>query len=446
MNQEQNDVKQNPEDQTDSLYVEGAHHDMVMEADELSLDESEALESDTVVAADKTGEDNTGAAKTQKLPQSKPFDFSSEFSENFPGILKTLNISLAVTSYQAGRLIFIRTPDGEVIDTNFKAFPRPMGIHADEERLTIGTLTQVIDFRRNDKLLHQIQSGDLDESKLTRKVRDKRSEEQQKRFLEVRKKELEQLRQADSLYIPRASLTTGMINIHDIDWGDEGLWVVNSTFSCLATLDPEHSFVPRWKPHFISELAPEDRCHLNGMTLKDGKPKYVTTFNKFNQRDSWHNSTEFDGTLMDVDNNEILLDGLCMPHSPRYHEGKVYFCDSGKGLICRYDPETGKREDLLKVQGYPRGMDFYGPIMFVGMSRLRATDIKRPAPISKEFEETFCGIRVINIETAEILASIDFQGDVDQIYDIAVVPESISPDLLEPGHYRIRHVFDFPLL
>jgi hypothetical protein len=52
--------------------------------------------------------------------------------------------------------------------------------------------------------------------------------------------------------------------------------VVNTAFSCLCTLDGRHSFVPRWRPPFITSLAAEDRCHLNGMAMADGAPKYVT--------------------------------------------------------------------------------------------------------------------------------------------------------------------------
>ena len=80
----------------------------------------------------------------------------------------------------------------------------------------------------------------------------------------------------DACFITRSSHYSGMINLHDIAWGNDGLWVVNSSFSCLCTLDPDYSFVPRWQPYFISELMPEDRCHLNGMAVENNMPRYVT--------------------------------------------------------------------------------------------------------------------------------------------------------------------------
>ncbi|MCP4115578.1 MAG: TIGR03032 family protein [Desulfobacteraceae bacterium] len=370
------------------------------------------------------------------------FEFGSVHTDNFPGILKGLNISLAVTSYQAQRLFFVRSA-GEQIDTCFKSFPRPMGIYADRERLTLGSFTQVLEFKRNDDLLNKIKNGGLDNTeKMPRKLLEK-DPERMKALKEKRKKELENVKKADSLYFSRASLTTGMINIHDIAWGNEGLWVVNSTFSCLSTLSPDHSFVARWKPPFIDKLVPEDRCHLNGMAMKDGKPKYVTTFNKFNERDSWVKNEKHNGTLIDVETNEILLEGLIMPHSPRYYNGMVYLCESGTGKVLKFDPEARELSEVIKLQGFPRGVNFYGPLMFVGLSKTRASNIKNPIPISKEYEETFSGIWIINLEDNREVGHIKFNGDLDQIYDIAVIPDSVNPELLNINDSLIRHSFDF---
>lgn len=376
------------------------------------------------------------------VPAEKEFDFGSVHSDNFPRILHGLKISLAVTSYQAQRLFFVRST-GDSIEINYKFFPRPMGIYADRERLTLGTLSQVIEFKRNDDLLRRIQQGELDQPEnMTRKVLEKDSEKKAE-LQERRNQELAAVKKADALYLARASLTTGMINIHDIAWGDGGLWVVNSTFSCLATLSPSCSFVARWKPPFIAKLVPEDRCHLNGMAMKDGRPRYVTTFNRSNSRDSWVESDESEGTLIDVETNEILLEGLSMPHSPRYYRDRVYLCDSGRGEILVYDPRTGKRTTVIKLQGFPRGMNFYGPLLFVGLSQIRTSEKRPPPPIAAEFAETYSGIWVINLDDHSVVAYIRFTGDVQQVYDIAIIPDSVSPELIDNSDSLIRHTFDY---
>jgi len=374
--------------------------------------------------------------------ESRPFDFSSSHTDNFPGILSGLNISLAVTSYQSSCLFLVRS-NGEVIDTNFVRFMRPMGICADSHRLTLGTFTEVVDFRRCDDLLEQIKAGEMDsEEELSKKVLEKNKKAMEE-LIRRRNEEISKLKEADALYLPRMSLTTGMINIHDIAWGTEGLWVVNSTFSCLATLQPDHSFVARWKPHFITELKPEDRCHLNGMAIKDGKPGYVTTFTQSDELDSWSDRDSMDGTLMDVERNEILLDGLLMPHSPRYYRGHVYLCDSGTGRVLKYCPDTGEVSTLIQLQGFPRGMNFFGPLMFVGLSKIRASENRHPLPVDEMFDETYSGVWVVNLETGDEVAHIRFEGDVEQIYDIALIPEANYPAMLPDHNPLIRHLFDF---
>lgn len=372
----------------------------------------------------------------------KEIDFSSTYTDNLPKIFNKLNITLAVTSYQTARLIFVKS-DGEKLETEFKQYPRPMGIYADANRITLGTFTEVLEFRRSDDILEKIKAGDLDqEENFSKKVLEK-DKEKMEELIKYRKEELEEVKKSDALYLPRASITTGMINIHDIAWGEEGLWVVNSTFSCLSTLSPDHSFVARWKPPFISELLPEDRCHLNGMAMKDGKPKYVTTFNRFDEKDSWTKENRHDGTLIDIESNEILLEGLIMPHSPRYHKGFVYVCESGTGKIWKYNPRTKEKTELIKLQGFTRGVNFYGGLMFVGLSKSRASQIKNPIPLSKEYEETFSGIWVINLEDGSEIGYIKFEGDVDQIYDIAVIPNATQASLLEGHSSLIRHIFDY---
>lgn len=345
--------------------------------------------------------------------EEKEFDFSSVYTDNVPTILKGLGISLVVTSYQSAKLFFIRS-DGETLNTNFKTFYRPMGLAVDQDQITLGTFKEVLKFSRNDSIISELDQGD----------------------------------KVDACFVPRASHTTGMINIHDIAYGDQGLWVVNSEFSCLATLEPDYSFVPQWKPPFITDLKAGDRCHLNGMAMRDGKPGYVTTFSKLNEKGAWreekYKENIHQGTLIDVERNTILIDGLCMPHSPRYYNGLVYFCESGNGLVQSYDPKTGKITIVLKLQGFTRGMDFYGPLMFIGLSKPRKSDVAVPAPIFEKCDKAYSGIWIVNLTDNQVVGYVNFEGDVDQIYDVAVLSSITYPELLEPDHEKVPHIFNFP--
>ena len=429
---------------------------------------------------EQNGATNTEQAEVPPVSgDSSAMDYSAQYSANLPALLKHLNISLAFTSYQAGRLMLVRS-DGEQLDVNYKSFPRPMGLTVTQNSLTVGIFTQVVKFQREDGLLSQIKQPlqpieqDITAPRLKPKTAEAESEtqsetqaeveadhsqpeltpEQQAQLQRQQQRQLEYEQQlmapvderTDACFITRSAHYSGMINIHDIEWGAEGLWAVNSSFSCLCTLSPDASFIPRWKPHFISDLAPEDRCHLNGMALKDGKPAYVTTFPTFNEPGMWRKGNKFDGTLMDVERNEILLRGLSMPHSPRYYRDRVYYCNSGEGQLCRFDPATGQNETLAEVPGFTRGMDFYGSLLFVGLSKVRQSDVTSPAPLATRNEETFSGIWVFNLDTLQVVATLKFTGNVDQIYDVAVLTGCSFPELIEPGHPRMRNHFCFPPL
>lgn len=391
--------------------------------------------------ADKSG-DRTRLSDAQE--SAREFDFSSRYSSNFPQILASLNISLALTSYQSQRLILVRAVDGE-LDTNLKIFPRPMGVYADHERITLGTMHEVIDFKRSDDTLGAIKSGKLDSPEYLPRKLQEQDPRKAESFQKTRNQQIDAAKRSDALFCQRAALTTGKINIHDIAWGHEGLWVVNSTFSCLSTLSPDCSFVARWRPFFITEYAAEDRCHLNGMAMLDGAPRYVTTFNQENRQDSWHNNVVLDGTLMDVRSNQILLDGLLMPHSPRCYRGLVYFCESGRGEVKVFDPVTGKATVLCQLPGFTRGMTFMGDLMLVGTSRLRVTERQTQMPLEKELgaENSQSGIWLLNPLSGEILGNIIFEGDVEQIYDIAVIHNACIPELVQSHDVLAGHLFDF---
>lgn len=340
---------------------------------------------------------------------SEELDFSSACSANFPALLAGLKLSLVVTSFQAHKLFFIRS-DGQQLDINFKNFPRPMGLAVSAEQITLGSLHQVWRFRRCDEALTAQQTT------------------------------------ADACYVAEACHTTGLINIHDIAYGQQGLWVVNSAFSCLATLEPGYNFTPRWKPDFISTLVPEDRCHLNGMALHDGVPAYVTTFNQTDALRSWRDGPKNQGTLIDVQTGERKLRNLVMPHSPRCYQGYVYFCESGYGLVRRYDPKTAEVIDVVKLQGFTRGIDFYGPLMFVGLSKARKSGVAEPAPIAAEFDETLSGIWCINLVDHSVVGYVRFEGNIEQIYDVAVLAGIQYPELLLPEDEQAMQVFHFPPL
>lgn len=344
--------------------------------------------------------DNAGSAFTNldlnSAPDQQPsYDFSSSSTPSFLEFLQTFGVSIALTSYDCQRLIVFRQHQGS-LDTLLVPAARPRGIALTGDKLTVGAYTEIINYYRHDQLLSQLNTSTG--------------------------------LQADALFLPRNSHITGEINVHDMAWGNEGLWLVNSRFTCLCTLQPDLSFKPRWWPMFVDGPTGNGEGHLNGMAMENGQPAYATCFGAYVGGEGWRDADNLHtGLLMDVQQNEIVMDGLCMPHSPKVHQGRVYLCNSGYGAVLCYDPQTQSTTKVLELPGFTRALCFYGDYMLVGCSRFRKSKIKTQLPLVDMYETSNAGVYIVDTSDYSIVAYCRFDGDVSQLYDIAVIPNAISP-------------------
>jgi uncharacterized protein (TIGR03032 family) len=239
----------------------------------------------------------------------------------------------------------------------------------------------------------------------------------------------------DACFLARTAFFTGDVNGHELAWGgDEGreLWAVNTLFSCLCTLHPDYSFVPRWRPPFVSALAPEDRCHLNGVAMDAGRPRYVTALGETDTPQGWRPGKAAGGCVIDVDSGRAVVRGLCMPHSPRLHGGKLWLLDSGTGRLVVADPASSSVQPVASVPGYARGMDCHGHFAFVGLSRIRETSVFGGIPIAEHREALKCGVAVIDLAAGRAVASLEFKSGVEEIFAVTVLPRVRRPAISGP--------------
>ncbi len=350
----------------------------------------------------------SSAVNPGTAPAEEPL--KSVHTSNLPDIFDKLGISLVVSTYQAGKVILIRN-DGGNLNTHFRTFSKPMGIAADRTRLTIGGTNTVWYYRNVPAVAPKLEPKD----------------------------------KHDNCFIPRRIHVTGDIDIHEMAYDRSGeLWIVNTRFCCLCTLDPDHSFYPRWRPHFVTALSPEDRCHLNGLAMVDGKPKYVTALAETNTQGGWRENKADGGILIDVDTNEVLLRGLSMPHSPRLYQNKLWILESGEGSLAVVDLESGTWETIVRMPGFTRGIDFYGPLAFIGLSQVRESAVFSGIPLVDRLEERTCGVWVIHIETGETVGFLRFESGVQEIFAVQVLEGMRFPELMEWGDEKLSLSYVLP--
>ena len=306
--------------------------------------------------------------------------------------LDTQKISLAFTTYQTNRLFLIGCkPDGRLA-VNERLFDKPMGLYLRNDSLYMACRYQLW------QLENRLAAG---ENHLG----------------------------ADRLYVPSVSYTTGDLNIHDVVMTKEHkLLFINTDFSCLATLKPGYSFEPLWQPPFISKLAAEDRCHLNGLAMQDGKPTYVTACSSTDSAAGWRDHRADGGVVIHIPSNEIIASGLSMPHSPRWYRGKLWLLNSGTGEFGYI--EDGHFIPVTFCPGFVRGLVFYSDYAVIGLSKLRSktfAGLTLETRLADEGNTSQCGLRVIDLKTGAIVHSLEINGVVEELFDVVVLPSVRLP-------------------
>jgi uncharacterized protein (TIGR03032 family) len=329
-------------------------------------------------------------------------------SRQFGAWLAEHNLSLAFTTYQSGKLFFIGLKGDGSLSVFERTFNRCMGLWATPQTLWMSTLFQVWRFE-NALEPGQVQNG------------------------------------YDRLYVPQLAYTTGDLDVHDIAVDGSGRAVfVNTLFGCLATPSERHSFVPIWRPSFISKLAAEDRCHLNGLAMDQGRPRYVTSVSRTDVADGWREHRRDGGTVVDVGDDRIVATGLSMPHSPRMYRERLWLVDSGNGYFGYIDTGSGRFERVTFCPGYGRGLAFIGDFAVVGLSRARENRTFQGLALDDELArrqvEPRCGLQVIDLRSGDAVHWLRIDGIVSELYDVVTLPGVVRPMALGFKTDEIRRV------
>lgn len=321
-------------------------------------------------------------------------------SRGFTQWLAGLGGSLALTTYQAGRLILLSSGQNGDISLFERDFVRPMGMAVGTGAQSLALATQFQVYRFN----NVIEPGDVGAF--------------------------------DAAYVPHLGWSIGSVDPHDVGFAGDGRPLfVNTLYSCIASVSDTRNFRPLWKPHFISELVPEDRCHLNGMAMIDGRPRFVTAVSCTDVKDGWRDHRSDGGVVIDVESDEIVVDALSMPHSPRFHDGRLWILNSGAGQFGFVDLPTGRFQPIAFCPGYARGLAFAGRFAIVGLSSPRENGAFGGLPLDEELKsrgsQPFCGLLIVDVETGSIVewARID-DGGVSELYDIVVLPGVLRPSMV----------------
>ncbi|MGB7087115.1 MAG: TIGR03032 family protein [Phormidesmis sp.] len=330
-------------------------------------------------------------------------------SANFQTLLAQYQISLLVSTYQAGKLMILRADQGN-LNVHFRSFQKAMGLAANQTRLAVGTAFHI----------HELYN------------------------MPAVTPNLEPPNRHDACYLPRNSHVTGNIDIHEMAWAADELWFVNTRFSCLCTLDMAYSFRPRWRPPFVSAYAPEDRCHLNGLAVVADRPRYVSALGRSDKAQGWRDNKASGGLLMEIESEEVIAQNISMPHSPRWYRDRLWVLESGQGSLATVDPKTGQLETVVQCPGFTRGVDFVGPLAFIGLSQVRESATFSGLPLTERLEERTCGVWVVNIDTGQTVAQLEFESGVEEIFAVQALQGICFPEVMPDDESLVGKSYALP--
>ena len=330
----------------------------------------------------------------------KPVNIQTEFSRGFGDWLISQEVALVCSTYLTGYLFFIGVHrDGRPVPSA-ASFSMAMGLSASSERIYLGTKNEI--WRLENILRRDELADDM----------------------------------FDLFYVPRTAEMTGDINIHELGVDCDGnVLFINTAYSCLATISATRAFRPLWKPKFISRLAPEDRCHLNGLAFANGRARYVTACSTGDALESWRGGRQSGGVLIDLETDTIVADGLSMPHSPRVWNGALYLVESGRGYLVRIDPKSGKREDVTFCPGFARGVAFVSHFAIITTSLPRDGTfggLPLEQIMKAKSAAARCGLLVVDLRNGDIAQWFRLRGDVNELFDVGVIPDSRCPRGIGP--------------
>jgi len=333
------------------------------------------------------------------------------FSRGLANFLASQNISLAFTSYQTGRLYLVGHEVGKGLSLHEAGYSQAMGVAGNGDRIYLGTLTQIV------RLENVLQPGQIANDK------------------------------HDKVYVPRNMQVIGDIDIHEIAIRSNGVMVfINTRYGCLCEPSLTHSFKPIWKPSFISKIVPEDRCHLNGLAMVEGRPKYVSAVCRSDVVDGWRDRRHDGGILIDIETDEIMAEGLSMPHSPRWYDGKLWVLNSGSGELGWINPKDKSFNPVAFFPGFLRGLVFHNGHAIVTLSKPRHSRFEGLAldgKLAEKDAEPWCGIQIINLANGHIVQWIRFDGEITELFDVCALPGVKNPLTLGPNSQEIRNFITF---
>ncbi|MDR3470302.1 MAG: DUF4915 domain-containing protein [Devosia sp.] len=244
-----------------------------------------------------------------------------------------------------------------------------------------------------------------------------------------------------TVFLPtKARYLPGSLYIHDLVKMGDAYFATITGHNFLARLSIDKGWERVWWPRAADELGSaafnQNYFQLNSIAAA-GTPEtsFYTAFSELTSGPKpWKEGygPEGRGVVFSGETRTAISRGLTCPHSARFHQGRLWVCNSGFGSVGyiddhgSLDPGRTRYVEVARVPGFTRGLAFSGDVMFVGLSKV----IPKYEPYAPGLvpADTRCGIWALEASTGKFLASVTWPAGY-QIYDVQVMPGIKHPML-----------------
>ena len=312
-------------------------------------------------------------------------DSSSPLRSSYTGAMARLlgdaGVSLLLSLGDADLLVYVRRDDPR-LNTHFRKLDRPGAIAVAGERIAVVGRGEIWVYERSAEGLAALPAEPAH----------------------------------DACFVPRSRTLVGDLGDPSLEYAGETLWVAAPSPPLLAISRPGEPLEVRWRP-----AGTDAERRLAGFAVVAGKPAFATL----------HGDGPAGGTLTEIATGRAVSADLCLPCSPVWHESAIWLLEAGEGALVRIDPADGSKRVVAHMPGLARGLAITAGVAFVGVSQLHDDELE--LPVAERFEERFCGVWALDLETGSVRGHLRFEDRPVEVRDIAALPGVRFAEIAAPG-------------
>lgn len=235
-------------------------------------------------------------------------------------------------------------------------------------------------------------------------------------------------------YVPEIiRVLPGCLYGHEILCKDELIYInatgVNEIFKIAN--DFTGNLLDHYRPSFLDKRC-TNSMQLNSLCFDLDGEGYSTCFSSVvSDFKPWKDDVGpiEKGAIIRHSDSSVLIAKLTCPHSVRFFDHQLLYCNSGFGEVRMADQDGSNDKVIARLNGFTRGLAISENYLFVGLSKIQS-DKRKYAPGLNPIQ-SLCGISVLCRKSFEVVSTLYWTNGY-QIFDVQLIETKYSHNAIFP--------------